>query len=363
MTLLATSFLSALALTFILIRSASAHGGLSADDDLSGPQKFHDHPIPRVGGIAIFLALVAGASVAQWFGSAGWPWLWLLIVTCIPAFASGLAEDLTKRVSPRRRLFFTAISAALGVWLLDVTISRTAIPGLDTLLLYAPASMILTVFAVTGVANSINIIDGFNGLASFCVVMMLIALAYVAWRVGDPFVLMAALVLAGAIMGFFLWNYPGGQIFLGDGGAYLIGILLAELSVALAHRNASVSPIFALMLCAYPIIETVFSIYRKKFLRGLSPGDPDGVHLHMLVYKRLIRWAGGSDSARYQVRRNSMTSPYLWTLCLLSIIPAVLWWDNTPMLAAFLVVFIASYVFLYWRIVRFRSPKWLVRRR
>jgi hypothetical protein len=71
-------------------------------------------------------------------------------------------------VSPRRRLFFTGVSASLGVWLLDAWVARTTIPGIDTLLQYLPFAIALTVFAVTGVANAINIIDGFNGLASLC---------------------------------------------------------------------------------------------------------------------------------------------------------------------------------------------------
>jgi hypothetical protein len=57
-----------------------------------------------------------------------------------------------------------------------------------------------------------------------------------------------------------------------------------------------------------------------------------------------------------------MTSPYLWSLCALSIVPAMLWWDNTAVLAVFIVLFMVTYVALYWRIVRFKTPKWLVRK-
>jgi UDP-N-acetylmuramyl pentapeptide phosphotransferase/UDP-N-acetylglucosamine-1-phosphate transferase len=159
-----------------------------------------------------------------------------------------------------------------------------------------------------------------------------------------------------------MWNFPAGLIFLGDGGAYFLGFMLAELSVLLLHRNAQVSPMFPLLLCAYPIFETIFSIYRKKVLRGSSPGQPDGVHLHMLVYKRLMRWSVG-ERERRETTRNSMTSPYLWLLCLMSVIPAVLWWQNTAVLTCFLFLFMVSYVLLYWSIVRFRTPRWLVFRR
>jgi len=362
MSYLILSFLVSLLGTLLLVRSARSHAGMSADHDLSGPQKFHSRPVPRVGGLGIFVALLAGTGLA-YARHPNIAWMLTLLVACgLPAFVSGMAEDLTKNVSPRRRLAFTALSAGLAVWLLDAVIHQTAIPGVDTLLTYLPIAIAFTLLVVAGVANAVNIIDGFNGLASMCVLMMMLAITYVAYQVGDGFIVTAALITAGAVLGFFVWNFPAGLIFLGDGGAYFLGFLLAELCVLLMGRNPAVSPMFPLLLCAYPIVETMFSIYRKRFIRGMSPGVPDGVHLHMLVYKRLMRWAIGPDERR-QTRRNSMTSPYLWLLCLLSVIPAVLWWDSTPVLAAFLALFIVSYVLLYWSIVRFKVPKWLVFRR
>lgn len=308
-------------------------------------------------------AALVGTTAALYMDQKSVMKLWLLIVAGLPAFASGLAEDLTKNVSPRRRLVFTAASAGLAVWLLDASIVRTAIPGVDALMPWTPFAIGLTVFVVTGVANAVNIIDGFNGLAAMCVLMMMLAIAYVAFQVGDTLVLSAALIMIGAVMGFFVWNFPAGMIFLGDGGAYFLGFMLAELCVLLLHRNPQVSPIFTLLLCAYPIFETIFSIYRKKWLRGMSPGVPDGVHLHMLVYKRLMRLMIGTTPDRRKTARNSMTSPYLWVLCMMSVIPAVLWWNNTTILTGFLFVFMVSYVLLYWSIVRFKTPKWLVFRR
>ena len=225
-----------------------------------------------------------------------------------------------------------------------------------------PFACALTVFAVTGVAHAVNIIDGFNGLASMCAMLMLLAVGYVAYQVGDTTIFSTALIAAGAVFGFFVWNYPAGLVFLGDGGAYLLGFLLAELSLLLLHRNPAVSPIFPLLLCAYPIFETVFTIYRRRVIRGVAAGAPDGIHLHTLIYRRVIR----QFSARVLQtpnRRNSMTAPYLWMLCLMSVIPALLWWDNTAALTGFLVLFMVSYVVLYWRILMFKTPRWLVSRR
>ncbi|MDE2299010.1 MAG: glycosyl transferase, partial [Burkholderiales bacterium] len=178
------------------------------------------------------------------------------------------------------------------------------------------------------------------------------------------FIFTAALITAGAVLGFFVWNFPAGLIFLGDGGAYLLGFVLAELCVLLIERNPTVSPIFTLLLCAYPIFETIFTIYRRKVVRGVATAEPDGIHLHTLIHRRLIRWTLADNHERRRLtRRNSMTSPYLWLLCLTSVIPSVLWWHSTAVLSWFLLLFVLLYVWLYRRIVRFKTPKWLIFRR
>ena len=347
-------------LTLLLVRLAKGPWRQSADHDLHGPQKFHAVPVPRVGGVGIAASMLMAAVYADWqMGTAGRHTGLILIICALPAFAAGLLEDVTKAVSARWRLLATAVSALLAIWLLNALIVQTEIPGLDWLVSWPAGAVFVTVLAVAGIANSVNIIDGFNGLASMCVVIMLVALAYVAFQVGDVLVATLALAGIGAVMGFFIWNFPAGLIFLGDGGAYFLGFLVAELSILLLVRNPDVSPIFPLLVCIYPVFETVFSIYRRRFLRAVPPSMPDGIHLHSLIYRRVMRWAVGSRSAKALTRRNSMTSPYLWLLCMLSVMPAMLFWDNTALLSVALLLFVVSYVVLYWRIVRFKSPRWL----
>jgi UDP-N-acetylmuramyl pentapeptide phosphotransferase/UDP-N-acetylglucosamine-1-phosphate transferase len=351
----------ALAVTLAVVHTAKTRGHHLLDHDLSGPQKFHARPVPRVGGIGIVVGLLAALPVLA-YTSAEAGRLALGLLACgIPAFAAGLIEDFTKKVSPRNRLIATAVSAALAIAFLDAAIARTDIPGLDWLVGFTAISALLTVVGVAGVANAINIIDGFNGLASMCVVIMLGALAYVAFQVGDPVIGTMALAGIGAVLGFFFWNFPAGLIFLGDGGAYFLGFFVAELSILLLVRNPEVSPLFPVLVCIYPVFETLFSIYRRKFIRAVPPSMPDGIHLHSLIYRRVLRWAVGDQSAKALTRRNSMTSPYLWALCMLSVIPASLFWDNSLLMGIFLVLFGFIYVGLYRRIVRFKSPR-LMRR-
>ena len=357
------SFLSAAVLTLFVVRSSRRHARFSHDHDLSGPQKFHARPVPRIGGLGVLGGLLVVALGMAWRGSEHARFAALLLACGLPAFLAGTIEDLTKRVSPRRRLLATAVSALLALVLLDATITRTDLWGLDWIAAFPLGAGFLAVFTVAGIANAVNIIDGFNGLASMCVLMMLLAITYVAYQVGDSGIVMLGLIGAGAVLGFFVWNYPAGLIFLGDGGAYFLGFYLAELGILLVHRNPTVSPLFPLLLAIYPVFETLFSMYRRKMVRGRSVGMPDGVHLHSLVYRRLLRWAVGSQDAKLLTRRNSMTAPYLWLLCMLAVGPALIFWDDSRILGGLIVLFALSYVSLYGMIVRFKAPRWLVLRR
>jgi UDP-N-acetylmuramyl pentapeptide phosphotransferase/UDP-N-acetylglucosamine-1-phosphate transferase len=355
------AFAVSAALTLLIVRSSKLHARHSGDRDFSKPQKFHTVPVPRIGGLGIVLGI--SAAVAAWWWQSDLvaaPKAGMLMACSAPAFLAGLVHDFTESLTPRGRLVATAVSAALAFVLVDAAVTQTAIPGVDSLVSVAAGSLLVTVIAVAGIAHAINIIDGFNGLASMCVVLMLAAVAYVGFQVDDPLVAVLALAGIGAVLGFFLWNFPAGLIFLGDGGAYFLGFFVAELCILLVHRNpGEVSPLFPLLVCIYPVFETLFSIYRRAFLRASPASMPDGIHLHSLVYRRVLRWAVGDRSAKTLARRNSMTSPYLWLLCTMSVAPAVLFWNNTPVLAIFLLLFGISYVVLYWRIVRFKAPRWL----
>jgi len=346
--------------TLWLVWTAGHHGTHSADHDLSGPQKFHARPVPRVGGLGLALGLLAATAWMCLDGQPEGPLAAWLLLCALPAFGSGFLEDVTKKVSAKARLYCTMAAAALAVWLMESVISRSGISALDVVIGFAPVAFVLTLVVVGGVANSVNIIDGFNGLASMCSALIFGAIAYVAMQVGDTFVLSMALACLGAILGFFVFNYPAGLIFLGDGGAYLLGFMMAELALLLVHRNEAVSPMFALLVCVYPIFETGFSMYRRKVVRKMPSMAADGIHLHSLIYRRVMRWAAGDRTPRAITRRNSMTSPYLWALCSLSVVPAVLFWRHTGLLLLFLLLFGMTYVAMYASIVRFKTPKWLV---
>lgn len=357
------TFALSAALTLVVVRLLRHRGSATKDHDRSGPQKVHARTVARVGGIAVVGTLGLLVAAVWWHDRPVAYELAMLLACGLPVFAMGLLEDLTKRVSPVRRLGAAAVSALLAALVLGTVIDRTDIWGLDWIASTTVGAVLLAVFAVSGIANAINIIDGFNGLASMCSAMIFLAIAYVAFQVDDTLVFSLALAGAGAVLGFFVWNYPAGLIFLGDGGAYFIGFLAAQVALLLLQRNVQVSPLFPLLTCIYPVFETVFSMYRRKVVRGRSMGMPDGLHLHSLIYRRMLRWAIGREDAAAMMKRNSRTAPYLWLLSMFAVVPAVLFWDDSRVLGLCIVLFALAYTVLYVKIIRFKVPGWMVSKR
>ena len=326
-----------------------------AHDTYQGPQKFHESPTPRIGGVAIFVAfLLTGLLLffEDWSYTVGFL---LMTGSALPVFVSGVVEDVTKRVSPKWRLIASIISGLCFLIVFDVSINKVGVPLVDTILSMPLVPVVFTAFAIAGVSHAFNIIDGFNGLAAGVAILVFGAYAYVSFLNNDPFLVYLSLVSLAATLGFFLWNYPFGYIFLGDGGAYLLGFLSASIGVLLVNRHPEVSPWFPFLLVLYPVWETLFSIYRKKFIRGIPPSLPDSVHFHMLIYKRITK--SFVDRNLSKLERNYMTSPFLWVMELLCFVPAVLFWKNTPLLMLFSICFVLFYTWLYFRIVKFRTPR------
>jgi UDP-N-acetylmuramyl pentapeptide phosphotransferase/UDP-N-acetylglucosamine-1-phosphate transferase len=328
---------------------------MSLDSDKSGPQKFHSKVVPRIGGISIALGLFASEIIRLKNLPHQSPELFL-VICAIPAFAIGLAEDLTKKIGVRVRLFFIAISGMLFIHLLNTQITQIGIPFLDSMFLLPLVSILFTIFAITGLANSYNIIDGFNGLSSMVGIFSLLAITYLGIKFSDTLVTNLSIAMISAILGFFIWNYPRGLIFLGDGGAYLIGYWVATLSILIVSRHLEISPWFAVLINGYPIFETLFTIYRRKFHKNRGIGQPDGMHFHSLVYRRAIT---NKNKNGDWISANSRTAPYLWIMSIISIAPGVLWYQSTITLLAAFLIYAVIYLWIYYKIVKFNVPNWL----
>lgn len=330
--------------------------GLGADEG-TGVQKFHSHWVPRLGGVPIFIALTSVLLLVAWATRTEVFTTVALIVCLLPAFAVGLLEDLTRRSGVLLRLVVTMLSASLAWWLLDGRLTRLDIPYVDQMLVaFAPAAFILTLIAGAGIAHAINIIDGYNGLSGFFVAVIFLSLGWVAHEVGDVFICRTAVLAAAATLGFLAWNFPGGRIFMGDAGAYLLGFLIALLSILLVTRHPEVSPWFPMLLVAHPVWETLFSMYRRARYGLSEMGKPDALHLHSLIYRRVVKRYGVSRRGDYRQRRNATTSLYLWFVAIICAIPALTWWRETPALVACCLAFVVLYGVAYKRLVQFRVP-------
>ena len=146
---------------------------------------------------------------------------------------------------------------------------------------------------------------------------------------------------------------------MGDGGAYFVGHMLGLTTIVFVSRNPQVSAWFPVLLLIYPLVEVLFSIWRRKVLRGGSIAMPDAAHLHHLIYRRVVRAAIGANPAESRQVRHAFAAPYLWALTSMAVFPAVAFMKDTPVLVGFTLIFVVSYVWLYIRIVRLRVPRWL----
>jgi UDP-N-acetylmuramyl pentapeptide phosphotransferase/UDP-N-acetylglucosamine-1-phosphate transferase len=344
--------LASLAACTLLVLTQRWHGALSLDRELTGKQKFHKVPVPRIGGVAMVLGTV---SAFAWLHLRCAPGLAdevavgvaALIGSAAPVFAVGLAEDVTKRVSVRMRFALVLASALLACWSLDAVLPPVGLPLADDLLAFMPLAVCATAIGVIGVTNSINIIDGFNGLAGSTAIAILAGMAWLAWGRDDMLVLELALLGIGTTIGFLLVNYPRGLLFMGDGGAYFLGFWCAECAVLLVCRNPSISPWQVLALHAYPVTEVLYSIFRKKVLRGMSATMPDRLHLHMLIFRRCVcRWLP-RDARRPWVRNAAvawLVAPWMtaWTIAVVALGASA--WVGALLLCLHTVVYVAIYV-------------------
>lgn len=341
---LAVSLLTAV----ILVMTRKLHGRLTFDSHI-GIQKLHRTPTPRIGGLALFFgAVVGGISLS----GESRHLFFLIALSALPGFVAGLAEDLTKRVGVMARLLATVASGLIFCTLTGYSVRDVDIPGIDWILGFWLPSILFTAFAIGGIANAINIIDGVHGLSAGTTLIVLSSFSFVAWSAGDYELLSVTLIVAAAILGFLALNFPFGLIFFGDAGAYTAGFLLAVIAVMLPARNPELSPVIGLLALAYPVIETMVSIQRR-IQRGSHPGQPDRLHLHSLVYRdvarRLARTFGRPNL------RNPVTAMLMWALPLLSGLIVAFFGTSTAMMWVGMILVMVVYVLIYRRVALLSS--------
>lgn len=319
--------LSALAASILgclgVLATQRFHSRFSMDHDLGAVQKLHETPVPRIGGLPVFLALFVslGLAIPQGVGGISAQdvdFVLSLLGVCLPVFLAGIVEDVTKRVSPAQRLFWAMVSGVLACWLLGATVADLGFEWSRALFAFVPAAYLFSAFAMAGMSNAVNMIDGLNGLASGVVCIMALAIALLAAQYGDVLLVNVCLALSFSMLGFWLFNFPFGKIFLGDGGAYLMGFLLGALTILLKARIPTMDAWMILSLLAYPVIEVLYSIGRRIKAKA-APDQPDFAHFHQLVQRWLSDLVISRGLPMPSGRLNSHSTPFVWLFAATSI--------------------------------------------
>jgi UDP-N-acetylmuramyl pentapeptide phosphotransferase/UDP-N-acetylglucosamine-1-phosphate transferase len=242
-------------------------------------------------------------------------------------------------------------SGLLLCLLTGLSLTHINVWGADWLLGFWPVSVAFSAFAIGGMANAINIIDGFNGLATGTLMIAFFSISVIAQKVGDLPLAGLCILMQAAVLGFGVVNFPLGKIFLGDSGAYIGGVMLAWVAILLPVRNPGVSAWASLLACGYPVIEVLFSMARKHHREGHRPAQPDKVHLHMLLHSRFARrLIPSADNAI----KNSLTSLFLWAYAAVPAFAATRWFSQTPRLMVAFLVSAGLYWIIYLRLTQFR---------
>jgi UDP-N-acetylmuramyl pentapeptide phosphotransferase/UDP-N-acetylglucosamine-1-phosphate transferase len=321
-----------------------------------GVQRLHDVPTSRLGGIVVVVACaVTLALVLAGRGELDHTALPVMLAA-IPVVLCGLAEDLTRKVRPRYHMAAAVVSGMVASAWSGGVVPRLDLPLIDDLLKHAWFVLPLTWFMVAGACIAINLVDRAHGLAGGTALIMFGGLAAAASWSHDFATLTDTLIVMGALVGFLFWNYPRGRVFMGDAGAYFIGFMYAELSIQLVTRNSGISPWYVIMLAAYPIVDTLFAIYRRGVRRAPLTA-PDALHFHSLVYRRVALQLERREGRGRRQRANARVAPRLWIHSAVCFALAVLFFNNTPALWVSLGAYTVFYVTRYRDLVLFRSNR------
>jgi UDP-GlcNAc:undecaprenyl-phosphate GlcNAc-1-phosphate transferase len=278
---LSIAFLAGTAATLILSRAAEALRLV----DHPGGRKAHAQPVPLVGGLAIFMALLGVATIVGITTSAGYFLFALSIVIAV-----GLWDDVAE-IRPRVKFAIQIIASGLMIWGAGVELHSVGdLLGVRSIGLWIFA-IPMTIFAVVGVVNSINMMDGLDGLGGSIAFIAFAWYALVAVNSGLEVQFKTALIFCGAIAGFLLFNLrfpwqPHARVFLGDAGSLMIGFALGWFAIDLTQgEGRSFPPIAALWVLLLPLADCV-SLMTRRVSKRKSPFVADRHHIHHYLLAR-----------------------------------------------------------------------------
>jgi len=256
--------------TPVVVRIAHRVGAV----DLPGPRKVHAAPIPRIGGLAVFIGFVAGllfaAFATGYLGNAERPRVgyWAVLgLAAVGMLLLGLLDDV--RPVAFQWKFAAQVVAGTAVWAAGFRVEVISWPFTNDALQLGLWSLPVTVFWIVGITNAFNLIDGLDGLAAGTALITTTTVAILGVYGGHVAVSAISVALAGSLVGFLRHNFNPARIFLGDSGSLFLGFTLAVISIHGSQKNVTAVAVLApLLVMGYPILDTLLSVARRlNYLR------------------------------------------------------------------------------------------------
>ena len=309
------------------------------DNDFKKPQAFHESAISTAGGTALFFSLIIVFCYFSFFKNIIF---YEYLFICIPFFILGIVDDVKINIKPTIRLILMILFLFVSISYNNFYIEKTGIEVLNNWLESSKIfSLIFICLCFLFVINGANLIDGYNGLLGFHSLIILINLFLINY-LGENSNLANLLFLKILILSIFLiFNFPKAKIFLGDSGSYFLGAFIAISTIITSIENPEISPFYFCILLFYLFFEVFFSFFRKLIKEKSSPIHPDGKHLHMLLYKILLKKSNDKLKSNYYV---SIITNLIY---LILIIPAILMMKNGLFCKYYSLLFFIVYIFSY----------------
>jgi UDP-GlcNAc:undecaprenyl-phosphate GlcNAc-1-phosphate transferase len=269
-------FMTALFAALIMVPPLRRWALESGNVDQPDARKVHTSAIPRIGGIAIFMAFLFSCLVYVDLV----PPVRGILAGGLVIFCTGLIDDISG-LTPRRKFLGEIVACLVTIFVGGLHIHTLGnLFGSGPLVLPHWGAIPFTVFAVVGVINAINLLDGLDGLAGGVSVIALTCFAILAYHNGNSPAAMLCIALLGALLGFLKYNFFPARIFMGDTGSLGLGFMLGFLAVYLTQMpDSRVSPAVPAVILALPILDTLW-VMSRRLLRRISPFAPDQTHLH-----------------------------------------------------------------------------------
>ena len=328
---------------YFLLIVRKSKTSLLADDQFKKPQAFHKTSTYRLGGLIIFSLLILVFSYLYFYKN-----IFFLeyISFCTLFFILGFIDDLKIDIKPKFRLFIMILFLVFLIIYNKFSIERISLEYLDHLIKIDIFSLFFVSLCFLFIINGSNLIDGFNGLLSIHSLFILCILFYVNLVNKNYDLAYVLFYTILAILIFIKFNFPKGQIFLGDGGAYLLGTLTSISTIITNNITPSISSFFFCILLFYLFFEVFFSFIRKIFFVGQNPLLPDKQHLHMLVYKHLLKKSKKSLESNYK------TSIYINSIYLILVIPGLAFMQDGLFCRYYFLSLLIFYIFIYKKLKR-----------